>query len=152
MSDDDRDLPVPLSLEFLHDLLGFNLRLAYAAANRDFSVLLAELNLTQRQCTALQLIGANAGVSQIDVASTLGIDRSSMMAIAAELETKKLIVRRKSKADARRHELHLTARGKSILTEVRALMLQHDKHLADGLSKRELTTLIENLRRMHQRF
>lgn len=142
----------PLSLDFLHRQLGFNLRLAHKAASRDLDGVLTKLKLTQRQCIALQLIGANAGVSQIDIAETLGIDRSSMMAIADELGQQKLISRRKSKSDGRRQEIRLTPRGKSVLKRARDLMRTCDGTIAKQFSKRELEVLLADLRRIHRRF
>jgi len=152
MSDDEPGSTAPLSLEFLQTQLGFNLRLAYSAMNRDFTGRLEELNLTQWQCITLELIANNPGASQIEIAETLGIDRSSMMAIAEELNTRKLIARQRSKADGRRQELRLTARGNAVLKQVRALVREHDKYFTGRFSKRELGTLIGNLRRLHQRF
>ena len=152
MPDDEPASTASLSLEFLHEQLAFNLRLAYLAANRDFNERLAESNLTQRQCIALQLIAVNAGASQIEIAITLGIDRSSMMAIAEELEQRKLIARRKSKTDGRRQELRLTARGRAELKKVGELVRQHEKTLTGRFSKRERGVFIDNLRRVHQRF
>ncbi|MFZ1988647.1 MAG: MarR family transcriptional regulator, partial [Alphaproteobacteria bacterium] len=125
---------------------------AYSAANRDFTRRLETLNLTQRQCITLELIAANPGTSQIEIAEALGIDRSSMMAIAEELNFRKLVARQRSKADGRRQELRLTPRGKAVLKQVRALVEQHDKYFAGRFSKRELGVFVENLRRVHQRF
>ncbi len=149
---EEETVSTPLSLEFLQDQLGFNLRLAYMAANKDFNDRLAKLNLTQRQCIALQLISANAGVSQIDIAGTLGIDRSSMMAIADELAQRQLITRRRSKVDGRRQEIRLSPRGRSILKRARDLMRAHDSNLAKRFSKRELEAFLADLRRIHGRF
>ena len=152
MSDNVPDSTAPLSLEFLQTQLGFNLRLAYAAANRDFTRRLETLDLTQRQCVTLELIATNPGASQIEIAETLGIDRSSMMAIAEELNGRQLVARQRSKIDGRRHELRLTARGKAVLKQARALVEEHDKYFCGRFSKRELGVFVENLRRIHQRF
>ena len=152
MSDNEPDSTALLSLEFLQTHLGFNLRLAYAEANRDFTRRLENLNLTQRQCITLELISANPGTSQIELGQTLGIDRSSMMAITEELSSRKVIARQRSKVDGRRQELRLTPRGKAVLKQARALVEAHDSHFVERFSKRELNSFIENLRRVHQRF
>jgi len=152
MSDNEPGSLAPLSLESLQEQLGFNLRLAYAAANRDFNERLAALNLTQRQCIALQLIAANSGVSQIDIAEALGIDRSSMMTIAEELNSRKLIVRRRSKRDRRKQELRLTAGGEDALKRILRLVREHDACLAASLSRREIDVFVANLRKIHRRF
>src|SRR3954468_21533443 len=57
---------VSLDIASLEGLLGFRLRMAQLALYRDFSVTLAELDLTQKQCAILQIVGANPGVSQVD--------------------------------------------------------------------------------------
>jgi DNA-binding MarR family transcriptional regulator len=139
-----------LNLDGLTDLLGFHLRMAHVAIYRDFTAALAELDLTQKQCATLQLIGANKGVSQVDLAATLGTDRATMMAMIDRLELRDLLVRQRSTEDRRRQELYLTGKGVDMLARAKAAIARHEKQFTDRFSKTELKALMGALGRIHQ--
>ena len=61
----------------LDDLLGYHLRRAQGAMHRDFMTAVAAFELTQKQAATLWLIQANPGVSQVEVAAALGMDRAT---------------------------------------------------------------------------
>jgi DNA-binding MarR family transcriptional regulator len=141
-----------LVLGNLANLLGFHLRLAHVAVYRDFTAGLAELDITQRQAATLELIEANPGVSQVDLANTLGADRATMMAMVDRLETRGLLTRRRSTEDRRRQELNLTDPGHTLLSRARTLIGAHEKRFTDRLSPEELEALLNALKRLHQQF
>jgi DNA-binding MarR family transcriptional regulator len=99
----------------LNEIVGFHLRLANVAVFRHFMASLSHLDLTQKQLSALWLIGDNPGVAQIDLAAWLDMDRATMMAIIDRLEARGLVVRSKSKSDRRRQDLNLTEEGDKLL-------------------------------------
>jgi DNA-binding MarR family transcriptional regulator len=138
-----------LSLGRLPELLGFHLRMAHIAVYRDFMESMAELDLTQKQSATIQLIAANAGVSQVDLANTLGTDRATMMAVVDRLEERGLITRRRSRADRRRQELLLTKEGQAILRRLRKIQDEHEKHFTSRFTKEELDALFDALDRIH---
>lgn len=143
---------VQLDMDGLPDLLGFHLRLAQAAITRDFSATLADVDLTQKQCATLELIGANPGVSQVDLAAILGADRATMMAIVDRLEARDLLRRERSTADRRRQHLHLTLHGQVTLARAKALIAEHECRFKSRFSGPELGALVASLRRIHQQF
>ncbi|MCR5879823.1 MarR family winged helix-turn-helix transcriptional regulator [Phenylobacterium sp. J367] len=147
---DTKLLDPKLHLDGLPDLLGFHLRLAHVAMYRDFTTALADLDLTQKQCATLQLIGANPGVSQVDLAGTLGTDRATMMAMVDRLEQRNLLVRRRSLADRRRQELNLTDDGEAMLTRARHAIAEHERHFTSRFTAAELKALTNALSRIHQ--
>lgn len=140
-----------LDLDILPELLGFHVRLANVAISRDFSDAMGDIDLTQKQCSVLLLIGANKAVSQIDLAGTLGTDRSTMMALIARLHDHGLLTRSRSATDGRRQELHLTALGEEILSRAKLAIRSHEKKLLKGFSKEEQKVLFSTLRRIHGR-
>jgi DNA-binding MarR family transcriptional regulator len=83
-------------------LLGYRLLRAQDAMHRDFMAAVASLDLTQKQAATLWLIDSNPGVAQISVATALGMDRATMVAVVDRLEQRNLIVRKRSTADRRR--------------------------------------------------
>src|SRR6185312_7164884 len=103
----------------------FHLRMASAAIARDFAAVMQGLDLTQKQYAVLELIDANTGVSQIDLATTLGTDRATMMAIVDRLDARRLLTRRRSASDGRRQELQLTAAGTRLLADARRRAASH---------------------------
>jgi DNA-binding MarR family transcriptional regulator len=143
---------VQLDMDGLPDLLGFHLRLAQTAVTRDFGASLAEVDLTQKQCATLELIGANPGVSQVDLAAILGADRATMMAIVDRLEARDLVTRERSRSDRRRQHLNLTEAGGDMLSRAKALIAEHEERFKRRFSAPELGALVASLRRIHQQF
>lgn len=146
---DTRAPPTPLALNGLSNLLGFHVRLAQAAIYRDFAASLSELDLTQRQFAVLQIIDANPGVSQVDIAALLGTDRATMMAIVDRLQDRGLAERRRSTGDRRRQELHTTPEGRALVARAVRIIAAHEKTFTDRFTPEELSFLFEALRRLH---
>ncbi|MFC3068893.1 MarR family winged helix-turn-helix transcriptional regulator [Phenylobacterium soli] len=139
-----------LDLGDLRTLLGFHLRMAHVAMYRDFTASLAELDLTQKQCATLELIDTNRGVSQVDLANTLGTDRATMMAMIDRLENRDLVERRRSQEDRRRQELYLTDKGDDVLKKAKAAIAAHEKRFTSRFSDAELKALVKALRRINE--
>ncbi|ODU62603.1 MAG: hypothetical protein ABS99_00010 [Acetobacteraceae bacterium SCN 69-10] len=132
----DGDAGPALQLGWLEALLGFHLRMASAAVARDFAGAMHGLDLTQKQYAVLELINANPGVSQIDLATTLGTDRATMMAIVDRLDGRQLLTRRRSASDGRRQALHLTAAGARLLIVARDRIAEHEQRFIAALGGR----------------
>lgn len=147
-----RELPeesVATELAFaeLDGLLGYLLRRAQGAMHRDFMASVASFELTQKQAATLWLIQANAGVSQAEVASALGMDRATMMALTDRLEDRGFVIRKRSSSDRRRQELYLTPAGQSILKKCKARIAEHDERFRKLFTAPELAALLEALKR-----
>lgn len=134
----------------LDDQIGFQLRLAYIAISRHFASAMARLDLTQKQIGVLWLIGANSGVSQIDIANELGMDRASTMAIVDRLEERGIIVRERSLRDGRRQELYLTPKGRKTLAQAKTAIAKHERWIRDRFGEAELASLMLALRKLNQ--
>ena len=139
-----------LEIGGLADLLGFHVRLAQIAIYRDFAAAITEVDLTQKQFAVMQIVAANPGPSQIDIANLLDMDRASMMAIIDRLQNRRLIERRRSKDDRRRQELYLTEEGQALLARARDLVADHEKKFTSRFSGSELKALFQALRRLHR--
>ncbi len=132
----------------IRPLVGYQLRLAYLAISRHFTAAMAALDLTQKQTGVLWLIGANAGVSQIALATELDMDRASMMAVVDRLEDRKLVLRVRSQQDGRRQELYLTPKGRKLLSQSKAAMAEHERWITQRFSEAELSALMGAFRRI----
>ena len=139
-----------LDLGVLDDLLGFHLRMALLAVYRDFTSALDGFDLTQRQVATLELVRANPGSSEVDLASVLGTDRATMMAVVDRLEKRHFLKRERSREDRRRQELHLTDGGRKVLAEAKARIAEHERKFTSRFTQAELEALVQALRRVRQ--
>jgi DNA-binding MarR family transcriptional regulator len=136
----------PTELGMLGDLLGFHIRMAQDAMYRHFNLALGSVNLRQREFAVLELIRVNAGISQVELAAALHLDRPPMMIVIDRLENRGLVARMRSKRDRRRQDLHLTAAGRELLLAARGLVKEHDRVFTRLFAKAEAATLIDQLR------
>lgn len=119
------------------------------AANRSAEALRAA-GITLRQFSVLSAIAEEEGVSQSQLVSATGIDRSTLADMAARMEAAKLIKRTASKTDARAKSLSLMAAGRKALAKATPGVVDADQALLEALpaSRRDtflraLSTVIE---------
>jgi DNA-binding MarR family transcriptional regulator len=133
----------------LDGILGFHIRLAHGAVYRHFNETFGAIGLTQKQTSVLWLVSDNPGISQIDIARLIQIDRATMMAITNSLTGRGLLERRASSVDRRRQTLHLTPSGAAALTTAREAVAAHEAWLKARFSPEEVVQLVELLQRVH---
>jgi DNA-binding MarR family transcriptional regulator len=138
-----------LAIGQLDSLIGFHLRLASSAFYHDFMNEMSELALTPKQFSVLELIASNPGVSQIDIAGRLGMDRATMMALTNRLESRGFVERAPSRVDRRRQELRLTAEGKDVLVEARSRITEHERRFLARFSEEEKALFFNLLKRVY---
>jgi DNA-binding MarR family transcriptional regulator len=131
----------------LDSLLGYQLRRAQGAMHRDFLSAVADFGLTQKQAAAMWLIQANGGVSQVEVAAALGMDRATMMAVTDRLEDRGFVTRKRSSTDRRCQELYLTPSGQSTLRKCKARIGEHEEKFRAMFTASELDALLDALRK-----
>ena len=131
----------------LDGLLGYQLRRAQGAMHRDFMASVSDFGLTQKQAAALWLIQANGGVSQVEVAAALGMDRATMMAVTDRLEDRGFVTRKRSLTDRRRQELHLTPSGQSTLRKCKLRIAEHEEKFRARFTASELAALLGALKK-----
>lgn len=136
-----------LMFEELDGLLGYHMRRAQGAMHRDYMANVAGLDLTQKQTATLWLISANPGVSQVSVATALGMDRATMMGVTDRLDERGLVIRKRSSVDRRKQELYLTPSGITMLRKVKARIAEHEGRFKALFKPAELTALLSALRK-----
>jgi len=149
----DRDAApaAPLSYGVLPQLLGFHLRRGQTAIFAHFQEhVTPEDSITPGLFGMLEVIAANEGLAQGELARAMGVDRSTIVKVIDQLEARRLIARQTSKEDKRRYRLCLTKAGKIAHARMRALILRHeDLFVRSRLSPDEVRTLIGLLERLH---
>jgi len=113
---------------------------------QDFIRRLSSLDISPAEFSVLVVIGANTGLSQAELATTLGIERARLVRLLHRLERRGLTQRLPSSADGRRHALRLTAEGQKILARAKVLAAQHEAALKERLGAERHRLLLETLR------
>ncbi len=131
----------------LDSLLGYLLRRAQGAMHRDFLAAVSDFGLTQKQAAVLWLIQANGGVSQVEVAAALGMDRATMMAVTDRVEDRGFVTRKRSSTDRRRQELYLTPSGQSTLRKCKSRIAEHEEKFRAMFTAAELAALLGALKK-----
>src|SRR5215469_5379784 len=109
---------------------------------------MAALGIDTRHYAVMVAIADADGPSQQDVADALGIDRATLVALADDLEAKRLITRARSDQDRRAYALKLTSDGADLMAEADALMEQCEEQFTGVLTPAERAQLAELLARL----
>ena len=135
-----------IDLDDLNERLGYFVRRVQIWIFQDFIRRLAGLDISPAQFSVLVVIGANPGLSQAEIAGTLGIERARLVRLLHGLERRSLTQRLPSSADGRRHALQLTRDGQKLLSWAKALAAQHEAGLKQRLGPERHKLLLETLR------
>jgi len=138
--------PPAVGLGVLNERLGYFVRRLQVWVFQDFIRRLSRLDLSPAQFSVIVVIGANPGLSQAQLATTLGIERARLVRLLHLLEQRGVTERRRSAADGRRHALVLTRAGEKLLAEATRLAEQHEDVLREKLGARRHRLLLETLR------
>ena len=135
-----------VDLDVLNQRLGYFARRLQVWIFQDFISRLSAIDISPAQFSVLVVIGANEGLSQAELAGTLGIERARLVRLLHRLERRALIQRLPSLADGRRHALRLTRDGQRVLARAKALSGQHEAGLMKRLGAERYRLLLEALR------
>ena len=135
-----------IGLGVLEGHLGYFVRRLQVWVFQDFVRTLAAHDIRPAQFSVLVVIEANPGLSQADLADTLGIERARLVRLLDELEKRSLTRRQPSPVDRRSHALYLTEAGEAALKPIKALAAEHEAHLTQRLGRDKHDALLEALR------
>jgi DNA-binding MarR family transcriptional regulator len=132
----------------LRELVGYNIKRAYMVLHSDAQATLAELGLRVLSFSCLSVIAQNPGIAPSVLAERLKMERSNLVVVIDELETRALVSRTPSKTDRRRFALNVTVRGRRLHdTAVKALH-QSEARLLGRLTQDEQALLVSTMRRI----
>jgi DNA-binding MarR family transcriptional regulator len=120
----------------------------HSILSRDFFAATREWNLREGMFSALELIAANPGISQVRVSEEIGLDRSAMVLVMDELEKRLWAQRQRCARDRRRHRLSITPAGSKVLDELFRCMEQAEERALAVLDARELAIVRRALDRV----
>jgi len=136
-----------LALDGLEDNLGLHLSLAQTFVIQQYLQNVTQLGLTPKQVATLWLVGANPGVSQIELARFFQIERATMLAVTNSLTEQGLVERRASQLDRRTVALHITPQGETMLRAAKSAIAKHERALRRGMPREETAFLLHMLKR-----
>jgi DNA-binding MarR family transcriptional regulator len=113
-----------------------------------FTRALEPLGLRPPHFGVMQLITADPGMTQQELADRSLIDASSMVAIVDELEELGYAERRPHPGDRRKHAVHLTAEGKRTLERARTVANKLTKDVLAPLDSGEVETFTRLLQKL----
>ena len=132
----------------LADWVGFNLRMAQAAAFQAFSRLAKEIGTRPGRFATLMLIGRNPGISQTALSRANGRDKSSLTPVLNDLARRGLVIRRRTRADQRTYRLSLTPAGRRVLADLTRCARVHEEKLDRIIGAREQKAFVRVLKRI----
>jgi len=136
----------PVDLGILNGHLGYFIRRAQVWVFQDFIRTLARADIRPAQYSVLVVVEANPGLSQAEVANTLGIERARLVRLLDQLEQRGFIRRLAMANDRRSHALQLTREGQKALQRIKALAAQHETRLMEKLGAARHKLMLDMLR------
>jgi DNA-binding MarR family transcriptional regulator len=108
---------------------------------------LGSIGLTPALFGLLNVLGSREAAIQLELASAMGIDPSTIVSLVDELERAGLAKRRPHPTDRRAREVTITAKGRRLLERARGTAFQVEDEVLQGLSPSERRELLTLLRR-----
>ncbi|MCW2709101.1 MAG: hypothetical protein QOD70_17 [Frankiales bacterium] len=106
---------------------------------------LAPLGLRPRHLVALTVLRVRGGSTQQALATTLAMDGTNIVGLLNELEAEKLIERRRSPEDRRRHLVELTEAGMKRLAKAECALAEVEQEVLGALDASQRETLYDLL-------
>jgi DNA-binding MarR family transcriptional regulator len=136
-----------IDLSPLWQYVGVAVRLVQIAAYKDFEENSRRFGQAPRYYGLLNLVEANPGLSQTQLAQCLHLVRASLVPILDKLTADGLVERRLDVGDKRVRRVWLTLKGKKLMARLSVAAKQHEARLTAGFSKQERDALLHLLRR-----
>ena len=128
------------------DRLGYLVKHAQLRLAGLTAAALAPLGISGRQLAVLLVIAEEPPASQLDVATRMGVDRTTMVSLIDELEGKGLVERRPDPADRRRNVIALTGPGRETTERAATVYDQVESSFLAPLSAGDAATVRRALR------
>jgi DNA-binding MarR family transcriptional regulator len=139
-----------LDYGLLPTLTGFALRRASLLDFGGFGDALGDRSITPLRYSMLEMIGANPGLQQVQLADILGLAKPATTIAIDFWQARGCVTRRKDTRDRRSYGVYLTETGQETLSELRLRVLEHDGRLTNRLTAAELENLRSYLKRIYE--
>jgi DNA-binding MarR family transcriptional regulator len=141
-------MPQP-ELGNLPEMLGVELRIAQILADRVFNVS-QQAGLAPGHYTVLSLIKLNPGINQSELARCMYLDRSTMVPLIDQLQTRGWVERRPHSVDRRAYALHLTRKGQALLKRADIEVTELELSISQNLGQQQREHLLQLLKQLQE--
>lgn len=139
---DTADTPEDLSIEpGLAQSLGYQIRYAYRMFVRTLADELGPYRLTTGQWSALRVLWREEGLSQVELAQRMMVEKASLTSVLKAMEATGLIIRRRNAVDRRKVNIFLTASARRLKGKVFPLVGKINRRATRRLSAAEINQL-----------
>ncbi|MEP6828136.1 MAG: MarR family transcriptional regulator [Aestuariivirga sp.] len=122
----------------LSRLVGYNLKRVAIILQADTARVLRQFDLRVISFSALSMVVENPGMRQSQLADLLGIERSNLVLVIDELDSRELITRNVVLGDRRSYALKATLAGQRLNKQALEAIQRSENAMLDCLSKVEL--------------
>jgi len=113
-----------------------------------FNSSLKEYELSWPQWMILNILSGGDINTPAVIAAQLGVDRSGVTRLLDRLEAKGYVEREHDKLDRRSVKLHVTSKGKQLMSEINSLAYQHQEKFLEDLHLSERRGFKKELQKM----
>lgn len=137
-----------LTTGMVEGLIGFRFRRIQNEMGRRFKQRISRDEINPGMFSALALIDANPGLSQAELATEIGMDRATIVALIDSLEANGWARRTRDTVDRRRYSLSVTPAGRKELARLNGLALENERVVREAIGQkglRELQALLDQI-------
>ena len=134
--------------------IGYLVRYGYRAFARTISVELQPYDITSGQWSVLRVLWEDEGLSQVELAERMRVEKASLTGVLDAMEKHGLILRTRNTQDRRKVNIHLTNRARALKDRLLPFIGKITRKATRGMSngdvetlRRLLTQVIDNLER-----
>src|SRR5215470_2634172 len=141
------DVTRPVSRD-MGDSMGYLVRYAYRSFVKALSVELDMHDITTGQWSVLRVLWQEEGMSQVELAQRMMVEKASLTPVLESLAGSRLIIRRRNAQDRRKVNIFLTARGRRLKAMLLPSGRKINKRATRGMSAAEIDRLRDLLAKL----
>jgi len=128
--------------------IGYLVRYAYRAFVKALAVELDPHSITTSQWSVLRVLWQEEGMSQVELAQRMMVEKASLTPVLESMANNRLIVRSRNSDDRRKVNIFLTARGRQLKNIVLPSGGKINKKATRGMSAAEVDRLRDPLSKL----
>ena len=128
--------------------LGYQIRYAYRIFVKALAEELGPHRVTTGQWSALRVLWQEDGLSQVELAQRMMVEKASLTAVLKAMASEGLITRVRNTDDRRKVNIYLTASGRRLKSKIMPLIGRINKRATRRLSSAEVQQLHRLLARV----
>ena len=121
--------------------VGYLARYAHRAFAKALTGELAPHDILGGQWSALRVLWEQEGLSQVDLAERMRVEKASLTSVLDAMERRKLIVRSRNSEDRRKVNINLTAYGRGLKARLLPYGVSINRKATRGMSTAEVDQL-----------